>query len=196
MAQAKIGSAGLPPFFTDVQLVDEQDRPVPTGQRGEICVRGPNVMKGYWNRPDATAEAIRNGWFHTGDVGMADEDGYIYVVDRKKDMIISGGENVYPAEVEAVLYRHPGIKEVAVIGLPDPKWGETVRAIVVVKDDVQLTEQEVIAFTGGKLARYKQPKSVVFIEMLPRNPAQKVLKFELREKYGTPAASAKDAATK
>jgi fatty-acyl-CoA synthase len=196
MAQAKIGSAGLPPFFTDVQLVDDQDRPIAVGERGEICVRGPNVMKGYWNRPDATAEAIRNGWFHTGDVGVADEDGYIYVVDRKKDMIISGGENVYPAEVEEVLYRHPGIKEVAVIGVPDTKWGETVRAIVVAKDDVQLTEQEVISFTDGKLARYKQPKSVIFIDMLPRNPAQKVLKFELREKYGSSVATAKETATK
>jgi fatty-acyl-CoA synthase len=196
MAQAKIGSAGLPPFFTEVELVDDQDRPVASGERGEICVRGPNVMKGYWNRPDATAEAIRNGWFHTGDVGVADEDGYIYVVDRKKDMIISGGENVYPAEVEEVLYRHPGIKEVAVIGVSDPKWGETVRAIVVAKDGVELTEQEVIAFTDGKLARYKQPKSVVFTDMLPRNPAQKVLKFELREKFGSPSVSPKEAATK
>jgi fatty-acyl-CoA synthase len=190
----KIGSAGIAPFFTDVRLVDDEDHPVAAGERGEICVRGPNVMKGYWNRPDATAEAIVNGWFHTGDVGIQDDEGYFYIVDRKKDMIISGGENVYPAEVEDVLYKHPKIAEVAVIGVPDAKWGETVRAIVVVKPDETLTEADVIEFVQDKLARYKQPKSVVFIDALPRNPAGKVLKFELREQHGsavvTEAASA------
>ena len=119
-------------------------------------------MKGYWNRPDATAEAIVDGWFHTGDVGVQDEDGYFYVVDRKKDMIISGGENIYPAEVEDCLYQHPGIAEVAVIGIPDPRWGELVRAVVVPRPGTPLQESEIIEFTQGRLARYKQPRSVVF----------------------------------
>ena len=186
----KIGSAGLPPFFTDVRLVDDEDREVTQpGERGEIVVRGPNIMKGYWNRPDATADAIVNGWFHTGDVGIRDEEGFFYIVDRKKDMIISGGENIYPAEVEEVLYAHPEIAEVAVIGVPDERWGETVRAIVVVKSGTAPTAQSIIEFTQGRLARYKQPRSVVFIEALPRNPAGKVLKFELRESYGAPGSA-------
>jgi fatty-acyl-CoA synthase len=188
MATKKLGSAGIAPFFTDVKIVDDDGRDVPDGERGEIVVRGPNVMKGYWNRPDATAEVLIDGWFHTGDVGIRDADGYFFIVDRKKDMIISGGENVYPAEVEDALYQHPGIKEVAVIGVHDPRWGETVRAIVVRKDGVSLSEQDVIDFTQDKLARYKQPKSVVFIDLLPRNPAGKVLKFDLREQHGKPIA--------
>src|SRR5438477_197880 len=136
----KIGSAGLPPFFTDVRLVDDDGREVAIGERGEVVVRGPNVMKGYWNRPEATAEAIRNGWFHTGDIGTRDAEGFFYIVDRKKDMIISGGENVYPAEVEDCLYQHPGIAEAAVIGLPDSRWGEVVLAIVVIKPGTSVTE--------------------------------------------------------
>ena len=190
MATEKLGSAGIAPFFTDVKIVDDDDRDVPDGERGEIVVRGPNVMKGYWNRPDATNEVIVNGWFHTGDVGIRDADGYFFIVDRKKDMIISGGENVYPAEVEDALYKHPGIKEVAVIGVEHPSWGETVRAVVVVKDGTTLTEQDVIDFSQDKLARYKQPKSVVFVDVLPRNPAGKVLKFDLREKHGQPMVAA------
>ena len=190
MATEKLGSAGIAPFFTDVKIVDEDDREVPDGERGEIVVRGPNVMKGYWNRPDATAEVLVNGWFHTGDIGTRDLDGYFFIVDRKKDMIISGGENVYPAEVEAALYQHPGIREVAVIGVQHPRWGETVRAIVVLKDGVSLTEQDVIDFSQDKLARYKQPKSVVFVDVLPRNPAGKVLKFDLREQHGHPIVEA------
>ncbi len=190
MATAKLGSAGIAPFFTDVKIVDDHGHDVPDGERGEIVVRGPNVMKGYWNRPDATAEVLTDGWFHTGDVGIRDADGYFFIVDRKKDMIISGGENVYPAEVEDALYRHPGIKEVAVIGVQDPRWGESVRAVVVPKEGVSLTEQDVIDFSKDKLARYKQPKSVVFIDVLPRNPAGKVLKFDLRERHGAPDAGA------
>ena len=190
MATEKLGSAGIAPFFTDVKIVDDDGHDVPDGERGEIVVRGPNVMKGYWNRPDATAEVLIDGWFHTGDVGIRDADGYFFIVDRKKDMIISGGENVYPAEVEDALYQHPGIKEVAVIGVQHPRWGETVRAVVVRKDGVSLTEQEVIEFSQDKLARYKQPKSVVFIDVLPRNPAGKVLKFDLREKHGQPITEA------
>ncbi len=204
MATEKLGSAGIAPFFTDVKVVDDDGREVPDGERGEIVVRGPNVMKGYWNRPEATAEVLIDGWFHTGDVGIRDSDGYFFIVDRKKDMIISGGENVYPAEVEDALYKHPGIKEVAVIGVDHPRWGETVRALVVPKDGITLTEQEILEFSQDKLARYKQPRSVVFVDVLPRNPAGKVLKVELREKHGqpivepgevTPAAGATTAAS-
>ncbi len=180
----KVGSAGVPPFFTDVACVDDRDDPVPAGERGEVVVRGPNVMKGYWNRPEATAEVMRNGWFHTGDVGVMDEEGYLYIVDRKKDMIISGGENVYPAEVEDAIYKHPDVAEVAVIGVPDQRWGEVVCAIVVARPGSSPTEQDIIDFTQDKLARYKQPRSVMFTEQLPRNPAGKVLKFELREQFG------------
>ena len=186
MAIKKQGSAGIPPFFGEVKCVDENGHTVADGERGEIVVKGPNVMKGYWNRPDATAEVLVDGWFHTGDIGTRDEDGYFYILDRKKDMIISGGENVYPAEIEDTLYQHPAIREVAVIGVTHPRWGETVRAVVVVKEGETLTEADVIEFTQGKLARYKQPKSVKFTDMLPRNPAGKVIKFELREKFGQP----------
>jgi fatty-acyl-CoA synthase len=180
----KIGSAGIPPFFTDVRCVDDHDNEVPRGERGEVVVRGPNVMKGYWNRPEATAEAIRDGWFHTGDVGVMDDEGFLYIVDRKKDMIISGGENIYPAEVEDALYKHPAIAEVAVIGIPDQRWGETVCAIVVLRPGESATEQDIVDFTQDKLARYKQPRSVLFVDALPRNPAGKVLKFELRDRFG------------
>ena len=190
MAGAKLGSAGIAPFFSETKVVDDNGNEVPDGERGEIVVRGPNVMKGYWNRPDATAEVMTDGWFHTGDIGKRDADGYFWILDRKKDMIISGGENVYPAEVEDALYQHPQIKEVAVIGVQHPRWGETVRAVVVVKEGEALTEQDVIDFTQGRLARYKQPKSVVFAETLPRNPTGKVVKFELREQYGQPISDA------
>jgi fatty-acyl-CoA synthase len=185
----KVGSAGLPPFYTEVRLVDDDGHDVPDGERGEVIVRGPNVMKGYWNRPDATAEVLVNGWFHTGDIGVRDDEGYYYIVDRKKDMIISGGENIYPAEIEECLYAHPDIAEVAVIGVADAKWGEVVRAIVVLKQGTSPDEASIIDFTQGRLARYKQPRSVVFAEVLPRNPAGKVLKFELRDRFGQPAAA-------
>ena len=186
MAERKLGSAGIAPFFSETKVVDENGHAVPDGERGEIVVKGPNVMKGYWNRPDATAEVIVDGWFHTGDIGMRDADGYFWILDRKKDMIISGGENIYPAEVEDALYQHPGIKEVAVIGVQHPRWGESVRAVVVVKEGETLTGQDIVDFAEGRLARYKQPRSVVFAEMLPRNPTGKVVKFELRERYGQP----------
>jgi fatty-acyl-CoA synthase len=185
----KVGSAGLPPFYTEVRLVDDDGHDVPDGERGEVIVRGPNVMKGYWNRPDATAEVLVNGWFHTGDIGVRDDEGYYYIVDRKKDMIISGGENIYPAEIEECLYAHPDVAEVAVIGVADAKWGEVVRAIVVLKEGTSPDEASIIDFTQGRLARYKQPRSVVFAEVLPRNPAGKVLKFELRDRFGRPAAA-------
>jgi acyl-CoA synthetase (AMP-forming)/AMP-acid ligase II len=141
-------------------------------------------MKEYYNDPQATAEAFRGGWFHSGDLVRQDEEGFIYVVDRKKDMIVSGGENIYPAEIEEVLYKHPKILEVAVIGVHDEQWGESVKAIVVTKPGETLTEEEVIEFCKDHLASYKKPRSVDFIDVLPRNPAMKVLKTVLRERYG------------
>jgi acyl-CoA synthetase (AMP-forming)/AMP-acid ligase II len=176
-----------------VMLVDDAGREVGTGERGEVVVRGPNVMKGYWNRPEATAEAIRNGWFHTGDIATRDADGFYYIVDRKKDMIISGGENVYPAEVEDCLYGHPDVAEAGVIGMPDERWGEAVLAIVVLKPGAEAVEQDLLDFTQGRLARYKQPRRVVFTDALPRNPAGKVLKFQLRERFVPPAAVEQEA---
>jgi fatty-acyl-CoA synthase len=159
---------------------------------GELCVRGGNVTTGYWNRPEATAEAIVDHpalgaggpWLHSGDAARYDEEGFYYIVDRWKDMFISGGENVYPAEVENVIYHHPVVSEVAVIGVPHPKWQEVGRALIVVKEGQGLTEEEVIEFCQGKLARFKIPKSVVFVDALPRTAAGKVLKRELRERFG------------
>ncbi|MEP9393039.1 long-chain fatty acid--CoA ligase [Gordonia sp. VNK1] len=182
---AKIGAAGnkvLP--LSDVRLVDATNSPVPVGQPGEICVRGPQVMVGYWNNPGATAAAIDDGgWFHTGDVGREDEDGYIYVVDRVKDMVITGGENVYPAEVESVLYSHPAIAEIAILGLPDAKWGEAVTAVIATAPGHEVSLEELREFAADQLARYKLPLRLEFVDALPRNPSGKVLKYQLREQF-------------
>lgn len=179
---SKLGSAGQPPLHSDTRIVDNDNRELPLGERGEICLRGPNIMKGYWNRPDATAAAIDSeGWFHSGDVGYVDEDGFLFICDRLKDMVISGGENVYPAEVEGVLYRHEHIAEVAVLGLPDEKWGEAVTAVVVLHPGKELTLEELRDFAAPSLARYKLPLRLQVVDVLPRNPAGKVLKFVLKE---------------
>jgi fatty-acyl-CoA synthase len=183
-AARKRGSTGRPLFHVDVKIVDDQGNEVAPGEVGELIQKGPTVMKGYWNNEKATEETIKDGWLYTGDLARCDEEGYIYIVDRKKDMIISGEENIYPAEIEQVLYSHPKIQEAAVIGVPDEKWGESVKAIVVCKQGESLTEEEVIAYSKRHLASYKKPKFVEFIEELPRNPSQKVLKGVLREKYG------------
>jgi len=183
---AKVGSAGTTPPLVDVRLVDADGRVLtePLG-RGEVCVKGPNVMKGYWNRPDATAAAIdAEGWFHTGDIGYVDDEGFLYIADRVKDMVISGGENVYPAEVESVLYDHPAVAEVAVIGVPDERWGEAVMAVVALKPDAALELEDLRRFAGDRLARFKLPTRLAFVDALPRNPAGKVLKFELRTQFG------------
>jgi long-chain acyl-CoA synthetase len=157
---------------------------VPTGEVGEIWLNGPQIMKGYWKMPEATAESIVDGgWFRSGDAGYLDADGYLYIHDRVKDMIVSGGENVYPAEVENVLMAHPAIADVAVIGVPHEKWGETAKAIVVRKAGVEVTEQEIIDFSRERLAKFKCPTSVDWIEALPRNPSGKVLKKDLRAPY-------------
>ena len=183
----KVGSVGLPSFFTEVRLVDDDGREVPPGSPGEFVLRGPNVMKGYWNRPDATAETLVDGWLRTGDVGVQDEDGFFAVVGRKKDMIITGGENVYPAEVEACLAEHPKIADAAVFGVPEPTWGEAVVAVVVPLDGAALSEQEVTAFMADRLARYKQPRRIVLADELPRSPSGKIVKQELRERYADAA---------
>ncbi len=186
-ALAKAGSAGMPHFFTDVRVVRDDMTEVEPDEKGEIVVQGPNVMTGYWGLPDATASVFSDGaWFHSGDVAVADEDGYFYVVDRLKDVIISGGENVYPAEVEDVLYHHPDVADVAVIGVPDQRWGEVGRAVVARTPDAQATEWEILDFLHGRLANYKIPKSVRFVDELPRNASGKVLKKQLREVHGAP----------
>jgi fatty-acyl-CoA synthase len=185
-ASVKIGAAGHPVLpLSDVRLVDAENNPVAPGERGEICVRGPQVTAGYWRNRAATDEVIdADGWFHTGDVGQADEDGYVYVVDRLKDMVITGGENVYPAEVESVLYGHPAIAEVAVLGTPHEQWGEAVTAVVALKPGATLTLEELRAFARANLAGYKLPLRLEFVDALPRNPAGKVLKYQLRERLG------------
>ncbi len=179
----RLRSCGIAIEGTTARIVQEDGTPCATGKVGEIVVRGPGVMKGYWNRPEATAEAIRDGWFHTGDVGYFDADGYLYIHDRVKDMIVSGGENVYPAEVESLLFSHPAVADVAVIGVPDERWGEAVKAVIVLEPGAGVSKDELMEFCVGKIAGFKRPRSIDFIEALPRNPTGKLLKRELREKY-------------
>jgi acyl-CoA synthetase (AMP-forming)/AMP-acid ligase II len=176
-------SAGRPTTGTEVRIADANDDAVPHGVIGEIIARGPQLMKGYWNQRDATAETLRGGWMHTGDAGTMDDDGYVYIQDRVKDMIVSGGENVYPRVVEEVLYQHPAIAEAAVIGVPDEHWGETVKAIVVLRQGMTTTAAELMDFCRGKLGGFERPRSVDFVEALPRTPSGKVLKRTLREPY-------------
>jgi acyl-CoA synthetase (AMP-forming)/AMP-acid ligase II len=185
-ALVKVGSTGKAFFHTDIRVVDDAGKDCAPNESGEVLVRGPHVMRGYWNRPDATAETIVDGWLHTGDVAVMDEDGYIFIQDRIKDMIISGGENVYPAEIENLLMAHDDIAEAAVIGQPSDKWGESPFAIVVRKDQA-LSESDVLNFCRGKLANYKRPYGVAFVDEIPRNPSGKILKRVLREKYPGPA---------
>jgi len=181
----KTGSVGKPFFALEARIVDKDDNDVPPGEVGEIIYRGPTTMKEYYKNPEATAEAMRGGWFHSGDLVRADEEGFIYVVDRSKDMIISGGENIYAMEVEETLVSHPGVAEAAVIGVPDPKWEEAVKAIVVLKKDQIVSEAEIIEYCKQNLASYKKPKTVEFIKELPRNATGKVLKFALRDQFKT-----------
>ncbi len=182
---AKVGSAGKAPLFGEIRIVDDGNEPITEALvNGEVCYRGPNLMKGYWRRPEATSAAIdREGWFHTGDVGYLDEEGFLYIADRVKDMVITGGENVYPAEVESVLHDHPAVADVAVIGLPDERWGEAVVAVVVPHEGEDVSLEALRDFASDRLARYKLPTRVELIDVLPRNPAGKVLKFELRERF-------------
>jgi len=186
-ALVKIGSTGKAFFHTDVKIVDPQGNECPPNTTGEVILRGDHVMREYWNRPDATAETIVDGWLHTGDVARMDEEGFVYIEDRIKDMIISGGENVYPAEIEKVLQTHPQITEAAVIGQPSETWGESPFAVVV-RNDAALTEAEVLEFCNGRMARFKQPKGATFVDEVPRNPSGKILKRILREQFPGPAA--------
>jgi fatty-acyl-CoA synthase/long-chain acyl-CoA synthetase len=180
----KIGSIGTPMLNVEVRIVDEAMTDVPRGEVGEIVYRSPMVMKEYWNKPAETAEAFEGGWFHSGDLVREDEDGYLFVVDRKKDMIISGGENIYCAEVEDVLAAHPKVGEVALIGVPDARYGEAPRAVVAPRDPADPpTAEELDAWCRERLARYKNPREYVFVGALPRNPSGKVLKTRLRSEH-------------
>lgn len=167
--------------FLEARVVDKDDTLLPPGEVGELICRGPNVMTGYYGNPEGTREAIRDGWLYTGDLARMDEEGFFYIVDRKKEMIVSGGENIYPREIEEVLVKHPAIADVAVIGIPDPDWGESVKAFVALKQGQTIGEQEVIDFCKTYLASYKKPKTVSFVPSIPRNPSGKALKRLLRE---------------
>jgi long-chain acyl-CoA synthetase len=177
-------AAGRAAVGVQIRIVDEEDNEVPRGEVGEIAVRGENMMLGYWRRPEETAAALRGGWMHTGDGGRMDDEGFVYVVDRVKDMIISGGENVYSQEVENALALHQAVRQCAVIGIPSEKWGEAVHAIVRLHDDVQVSEEELIDHCRSLIARYKVPRSITFWEGdFPLTPANKILKRELRRPY-------------
>ncbi len=177
----KPGSVGLPLPELEVKIFDEADRELPAGEVGEVVIRGLAVMKGYYNNPEATADALRSGWLHTGDLGKLDEEGYLFILDRKKDMMICSGYNVYPREIEELLHTHPAVLEAAVIGIPDPKRGESPMAFVIPRPGKQVTEEELVRFCKDNLANYKVIKAVRFLEEFPRNPNRKVLKRELRE---------------
>jgi long-chain acyl-CoA synthetase len=176
----KIGSVGQAIPGVSISIQDDADRPLPVGEVGEVCVRGPNVMTGYYRNPDETARTVRAGWLHTGDMGRLDEDGFLFIVERKKDLIIRGGFNIYPREVEEVLYAHPAIAEAAVVGMKDPLMGEDVLAFVVLKDASAASVEEIMTFCESRLARFKCPKQVRFVPSLPKSPIGKVLRKELR----------------
>lgn len=182
--QRRLSSAGIPFAGVELRITSDDGEECPQGEPGEICLRGESLMRGYWNNSAATVDTLRDGWMHTGDIGRVDEDGYLYVVDRKKDMIISGGHNIYSREVEEVLFAHPDILEAAVIGAPDEKWGESVRAVIVRRAGAKLAEADIIAHCRSNLASYKKPRSVVFINELPKLASGKVNKRELRARYG------------
>lgn len=187
-AAARPGSTGKGYFYTDVRITAPDGSECPPGVSGEVCMRAPNNMVGYWNRPEATAETIKDGWLHSGDVGVADEDGFVKIVERLKDMLISGGENVYPAEIENVLLSHPGVADAAVIGIPSEKWGESAMAVCVCTPGSDVSPADLIALSKAKLAGFKCVKHVEFIDMIPRNPSGKILKRALREKYADVSA--------
>ena len=189
-SREKIGSAGLPHYFTDIQIIDPLGNILPAGEVGEILISGPNVIGEYWNRPEASAEAFAEGnWFRSGDMGYLDDEGFLFISDRLKDMIISGGENIYPAEVEQAIMQLDSVSAVAVIGIPDPKWGEVPRAVVVPVEGMQVTDAEILEHLTGLLARYKIPRSVVLAEDLPRTASGKIRKAELRVTHGGKAAA-------
>ena len=178
---SKLGSVGRPCQYLELDIWDESGKSLPAGERGEVVLRGPKVFKGYWRDPDATSAAFAGGWFHTGDIGVQDDDGYLSIVDRLKDMIVSGGENIASSEVERVLYEHGSVLEAAVVGRPDERWGEVPVAYVVLRASATATPDELVEHCRGQLAKFKVPKDVVLIDALPRNPSGKVLKRELRD---------------
>ena len=179
----KVRCVGLPFFHMEMRVVDEQGRDVPLGEIGEIVARGPLLLRTYYKNDEAYKAAMRDGWFYSGDLGKVDKEGYLYLVDRKKDMICSGGVNIYPSDIEAILHSHPNILESAVIGVPDAKWGEAVKAVIVLKEGQDMSKEEVIQHCKANLAGYQVPKSVDFVPSIPRNPSGKVLKKELRAPY-------------
>lgn len=181
----QLSSVGMAHPNVELRLLDEAGREVPVGEMGEVCVRSAAVMLGYWNDPEATREVIKGGWLHTGDIGRLDESGYLYLLDRKKDLIVSGGSNIYPREVEEVLIAHPAVASVAVIGTPDRHWGESVHAVVVLEPGATVTAAELIAFCESRIASYKKPRTVEFISELPLSGVGKVLKRELRDRWLT-----------
>ena len=187
--ERKAGSIGTPIEGVEMKVVDEDDNEVAQGEVGEIVIRGHNIMKGYWQCPDATEEAMRGGWFHSGDMARTDEDGYFYIVDRKKDLIIRGGYNVYPREVEEVLYEHPKIREAAVVGIPHDEWGEEIGAAVVLHEGEELAPKEVSEYVRERIAAYKYPRVVWFIDDLPKGPTGKILKREIKPPVGSEAAA-------
>ena len=182
--RSKLGSVGQPMASVELRLVDSEDRPVEQGEVGEVVARTPAMMKHYWNMPEETAQATRNGWLHSGDLGRQDEDGYLFISGRAKDMIISAGENIYPIEIERLLKENHKIRDVAIIGIPDSEWGESVVAVVVPSDGMHLSQEEVIEYVGTRVAGYKRPKHVEIVDELPVTTATgKVKKNELREIY-------------
>ncbi len=176
----KLGSVGRPCLYLELDIWDDRGRSVPAGASGEIVMRGPKVFRGYWRDPEATAAAFAGGWFHTGDIGVRDEDGYLFIVDRLKDMIVSGGENIASSEVERVLYEHESVLEAAVVGSPDDRWGEVPVAFVVLREGATVLTEALLEHCRTQLARYKVPKEITYLDALPRNPSGKVLKRELR----------------
>jgi acyl-CoA synthetase (AMP-forming)/AMP-acid ligase II len=181
--QRRLASAGRPQIYNEIRIVDDNRNPLPVGDVGEVLIRGEQVMQRYWNNETATAETLRDGWIASGDYGRIDEDGYLYIVGRKKDVIVSGGENIYPREIEEVLHAHPAILECAVVGAPDPKWGEAVTAVVVLRNGFRLTEVEAIEHCKQNLASFKKPKAVHFRDALPRSSLGKILKSEIRDAF-------------
>ena len=182
--QTRLNSAGREAVGAEVRIVDNNDNDQPVGEVGEILIRSRSVISGYWKMPDETQNSIRNGWFYTGDLGYLDKDRYLFLVDRKKDMVVSGGINIYTKEIEGVLYSHPAILEAAVIGLPDDEWGEMVTAVVVKRPGEEVTTDELIELCKESLASYKKPGKVFFLDELPKNPSGKILKRELRDQLG------------
>ena len=183
--ERKLGSIGLPLEGQPLKIFDDNDNEVPAGTVGEIVVQGPNVMREYYKNPDATAKVLKNGWLHTGDLGYLDDDGYVYIVDRKKEMIIRGGQNVYPKEIEGVLYRHPAILEAAIVGLPDKVWGEEVAAFIVLKPSEKIERSDLIGYCKQNMAGYKCPRKVFFVEQLPKTATGKIQKGRIVEQYLT-----------